>query len=228
MTELMVALDVPRKEEALRLTDSLQDKVRWFKIGLELFLSTGPDLVKRLKDRGLAVFLDLKFMDIPNTVAGAVQSSCNTGADMLTVHILGGKEMLESAVRSRNECGTATRIMGVTLLTSLDGSIVPWPEYRETSKIVEDLADTGEAVGLDGLVCSGADLSHLSKRFSGHLELLSPGIRFLKGEDDQKRIATPQNAAREGADYIVVGRPIIRAKDPLGEAESFLQAISET
>ncbi|MFP4168337.1 MAG: orotidine-5'-phosphate decarboxylase [Desulfonatronovibrionaceae bacterium] len=228
MTELVVALDFDREDRALAAAHSLRPSVRWFKVGLELFTAAGPGIVSRLKDMGCLVFLDLKFMDIPNTVYGAVKSACRLQVDMLTVHILGGTDMLASALRARNEYGQGPRIMGVTLLTSLDRASLAWPEVRSELEIVVDLADKGHGSGLDGLVCSGRELSHLSGRFPDNFEFVTPGIR-LPGRNeasDQKRVYTPQQAARDGADYIVVGRPVTRASDPRAAARDFLQTIT--
>ncbi|MFO7817073.1 MAG: orotidine-5'-phosphate decarboxylase [Thermodesulfobacteriota bacterium] len=227
MTELVVALDYSDANDALKIVRKLRRKVRWFKVGLELFTAQGPDMLRRLKDLDTRIFLDLKLLDIPNTVYGAVKNACDLEADMLTVHILGGGEMLASAIRARDNSRTSTRLMGVTLLTSLDGENLPWPDKRNTRVIVEDLAGKAYVSGLDGVVCSGAELPGLHDKYRGALKLLSPGIRLNAGNDDQKRICTPQNASRSGADYIVAGRPITAADNPEAATDSFLKAIAD-
>lgn len=228
MPEVVVALDFDREASALEAAQDLKHTIRWFKVGLELFTLAGPGIVRRLKEMGCSVFLDLKFMDIPNTVHGAVKSACELNVDMLTVHTLGGREMLRAALAARESSGKKTRIMGVTLLTSLDRDSLAWPDSRPSSEIVADLAELGRKSGLDGLVCSGRELSGLRGLFPTRFEFVTPGIRLPedgKG-DDQKRVFTPQEAARDGADYIVVGRPITRAEKPGAAAQSFLKAVA--
>jgi orotidine-5'-phosphate decarboxylase len=228
MPEIVVALDFDREERALKTAEELKKNINWFKVGLELFTIAGPGIVRRLKDMGCSVFVDLKFMDIPNTVHGAVKSVCELDADMLTVHILGGREMLGTALAARDFSGKKTRIMGVTLLTSLDRDSLAWPDSRPCSKIVADLAEQGRESGLDGLVCSGRELAGLRGLFPSGFEFVTPGIRLPedKKDDDQRRVFTPREAVRDGADYIVVGRPITRAEKPVAAAQSFLKAMA--
>jgi orotidine-5'-phosphate decarboxylase len=228
MPEIVVALDFDHEDRALRIAEELKKSINWFKVGLELFTIAGPGIVRRLKEMGCSVFVDLKFMDIPNTVHGAVKSACELDADMLTVHILGGREMLGEALAARNLSGKKTRIVGVTLLTSLDRGNLAWPDSRPCSEIVTDLAKQGRESGLDGLVCSGRELSGLRGLFPSDFEFVIPGIRLPEDEkdDDQKRVFTPGEAARDGADYIVVGRPITRAEKPVAAAQSFLEAMA--
>lgn len=219
---LIVALDVSTKEEALSLVKSLKDYVSLFKVGPVLFTRYGPEIVKEIKDFGSNVFLDLKLYDIPNTVAKTVKALKELKIAMFTVHISGGKEMLERAVEALNEkCekeGERPKIIGVTILTS---------EAEASSETIVKMANSAKDLGLDGIVCSPREVDKIRQHLGKELVVVTPGIR-PSGADlgDQKRVSTPKEALQSGSDYLVIGRPIIKSKDPLQVVKQILADIS--
>ncbi len=225
MAELVVALDFPQKKPALALARQLEGSVSWLKVGLELFTACGPKLITELKDSGFRVFLDLKFLDIPNTVAGAVTSACKLGADMLTIHITGGRDMVRAALEARDKTEKKCWLLGVTVLTSWNPKSFPWPESRSVKDVVTDFADKANNWQLDGVVCSGREVKYLKSRFP-HLQYITPGIRLGTEHDDQKRIVTPEQAVADGSDFLVVGRPVTQAPDPQKAAYFFIQKLT--
>ena len=218
----ILALDVADRGEALALLDRLGDALDWVKIGLRLFTAHGPDLVREIADRGYRVFLDLKLHDIPNTAAGAVESIARLPVELLTLHASGGREMLEWAARARDAHNPRLRLLGVTVLTSMDDAQLRALNVRASAaEQVLTLGDTALSGGADGLVCSPGELTPLRDRFGEAPVLVTPGIRPADSDrDEQKRVATPADAARDGADYIVVGRPVLRAADPAAAARA--------
>ncbi len=227
MAKLILALDTPSATEALGLVDRLGDEADFYKVGLELYTRAGPGIVSELHARGKRVFLDLKLHDIPNTVAGAVSAADDLGVELLTVHAAGGRPMLEAAHRAR---GGGLRLLGVTVLTSLaadDLGSVWGRSVDDVSAEVVRLADLVRASGLDGTVSSTAEVASLRARFGVDFLLVAPGIR-LAGTDkgDQKRVATPADAARAGADYLVIGRAVTSAPDPRGTLEAVLAEVA--
>ncbi len=223
---MIVALDVPTAAAAMALVDRLGDSVLWFKVGLELFTAEGPDVVRALTGRGKRVFLDLKLHDIPNTVAGAVRSVSRLGVDLLTVHAEGGPAMLRAAVSARNEVpDSALKLLGVTVLTSLDGT--EYPEvYRsvDARSRVEVFARAAREAGMDGVVASALELDALVAALPGEFLKVIPGIRPAgTGAGDQARTATPAAALRAGASHLVVGRAITAAPDPPAAALEVLR-----
>lgn len=218
----ILALDVADRGEALALLDRLGDALDWVKIGLRLFTAHGPDLVREIADRGYRVFLDLKLHDIPNTAAGAVESIARLPVELLTLHASGGREMLEWAARARDAHNPRLRLLGVTVLTSMDDAQLRALNVRASAaEQVLTLGDTALSGGADGLVCSPRELVSLRERFGEVPVLVTPGIRPADSDrDEQKRVATPADAARDGADYIVVGRPVLRAADPAAAARA--------
>lgn len=223
MAELIAALDVENGEKALRLASALRGVVGWLKIGLELFTARGPSAVRDLKRLGFNIFLDLKFYDIPNTVAAGVRSAAALEADMLTVHCQGGGRMCEAALRSAAKySGGRLLIFGVTVLTSFaDGDL---PGLNEPAQAYAmKLADLASQWGLPGVVCSGLEAEKIKSR-NPDLLCLCPGIRPSgSGGEDQRRVVAPARAVQAGADYLVVGRPITQAADPAKAAESILE-----
>jgi orotidine-5'-phosphate decarboxylase len=216
MSNLIVALDLPTAEDALDLVDALGEPARWFKVGAQLFTREGPGLVRELKDRDRRVFLDLKFHDIPHTVALAVESAAALGVDMLTLHASGGTAMMRAA---RDAIGTeGPTLVGVTLLTSLSPSDVEEVWGKELLSIRDDvarLAALAVDAGLDGVVSSALEVEALKRRHGSGFVVVTPGIRPAGGEaGDQSRVATPAEAVRAGSDFLVVGRPIHAAADP--------------
>jgi orotidine-5'-phosphate decarboxylase len=228
---LIVALDYPDAKKALDLVDRLEGATRWFKVGLELFVAEGNPLVAELQRRGYSIFLDLKFHDIPNTVASAVRSVARLGVQMLTVHAGGGPAMLAAAAEAAGEKGPI--LLAVTVLTSMDDAQLEATGVgRAASTQVEKLAGMAYASGVQGFVCSAVEVANLRNRLGSKPLLVIPGIRPEGAESgDQRRVATPGAAIAAGASYLVVGRPITRAADPSAAARSILaemQAASVT
>lgn len=226
---LIVALDVPTLKEAKMIIDELGDLAKHYKVGLQLFTRFGPTIIEILKNRKMGVFLDLKLHDIPNTVARAVEAIIDMDVDMFTVHALGGFEMMESAQKVIWESKSKKiLILGVTLLTSLDEAFLQ--DFLGVNKSMEsqilDLAGLVQSAGLGGVVASPKEVSLIKKQCGKDFIVVTPGIR-PKGarSDDQKRIETPDKAIANGADYIVVGRAIINAKDRKKAAESIIEDI---
>lgn len=222
MAELVVALDLSDAAEALRLADSLTGIVPWVKVGLELHSHAGPALLRPLKERGFKVFLDLKMFDIPNTVSHAVRAA-GADADMLTIHTLGGERMCRAALEAAGQCDSPPLIFGVTVLTSFAPGELPGYD-GDLRELAADLAVKGRAWGLDGVVCSGHEAAAVKARCGAAFRCLTPGIRpAAAGDDDQRRVMTPAQAVQAGADYLVVGRPILRAPDPAAAARAIVE-----
>ena len=226
---LIVALDFRSAEPALALVDHLGPRCRWVKVGLELFCAAGSPLVHQLRQRGLQVFLDLKLHDIPNTVAGAVRSVAPSGADLLTVHAIGGRAMLQAAVAAADQHPGDLKLLAVTVLTSVDDAALN--EVGVPTSPRDQVLRLGELAlraGVPGLVCSAEEVSHLRERFGPDVLLVVPGIRSTgAAEGDQRRVATPAAAIRAGASMLVVGRPITQAPDPAAAFASILQEIAQ-
>jgi orotidine-5'-phosphate decarboxylase len=209
--KLVVALDVETVDEARKFIDKLYPAVKMFKVGSQLFTSCGPEIVELITKKGAEVFLDLKFHDIPNTVKKAVESAAKLKVFMLTVHLSGGKEMLQAAADVPNR----PKIVGVTVLTS--------QREDNTSSRVLELARLAKNSGLDGVVCSVAETAMIKKELGRDFLVVNPGIRPKDSSaNDQKRVATPKEAIDAGADFIVMGRPILEAKDPLKLIEGLI------
>jgi orotidine-5'-phosphate decarboxylase len=228
-TQLIVALDVSTLAEARSLVRELRGIVKFFKIGSELFTAAGPAAVKMVLRHGGQVFLDLKFHDIPNTVARAVDLAARQGVSMLTVHASGGEAMLRAAAEaSRATRGkSAPLVLGVTVLTSLDRRTLKQTGVPRTPELqAQLLARLARRAGVGGLVCSPLELRRLRALAGKQMKLVAPGIRPLAAaSDDQLRISTPAEAARAGADYIVAGRPVIAAADPRAAAQAIQQEL---
>lgn len=215
MDNLIVALDLPTAAEALVLVDELGDAAEYFKVGAQLFTRAGPALVKELKDRDKRVFLDLKYHDIPNTVARAVEAAAEIGVDMLTLHASGGTAMMRAG---RDATGTdGPKLVAVTLLTSFTGSDIEEVWDKELRSIRDDVARLSALAadaGLDGVVSSALEVEAVKRRHGGDFIVVTPGIRPTGAEaGDQARTATPAEAIRAGADYLVIGRPVHAAED---------------
>ncbi len=229
---IFVALDVPDAETALGLVDQLKNVVGGFKIGSELFTATGPDFVRRVRGTGAAVFLDLKYHDIPNTVAKAVASAVRLDVQMLTVHASGGTEMMkaaeESAVAAAAKLGRpAPLVLGVTVLTSMDSNELDELGIEaNVAKHVNRLAGLAVKAGLRGLVCSALEIAGLRQTLPPSMRLVTPGIRPADSvKDDQKRTLTPKEALDAGSNWLVIGRPIYAAPNPRSAAEAILASL---
>jgi orotidine-5'-phosphate decarboxylase len=225
---LIVALDAPSAAAAFELAERLDGACQWFKVGLELFTAAGPAVVEKLSARGHSVFLDLKFHDIPNTVAGAVRSAASLGVRLITLHGSGGPAMLEAARSALAGLADPPELLAVTVLTSLDAAQLRAVGVERTpAEQVELLARTGMAAGLRGFVCSSQEVTALRALTGPEGVLVVPGIRPTGGElADQKRTATPAAALKAGASYLVVGRPITQAANPAEAAAAILQEMS--
>jgi orotidine-5'-phosphate decarboxylase len=224
--KLVVALDVKSYEEAENLVGKLSPFAGWFKIGSVMFTREGPKVCQMIKDSGAGLFLDLKYHDIPNTVSGAVTSAAALGADMLTVHLSGGQAMLEAAVRAREDAGRKDMIIvGVTVLTHLtfEDFHSLFVTERSTKETVLALAKLANQCGLNGVVASAKELPLIRRHLGPDFTVVTPGIRMADAAgDDQVRIVTPRRAIEDGASYIVVGRPIIAAPDPVDACRQIL------
>jgi len=226
---LIVALDLPNAHSALALVANLENTCQWFKVGLELFTATGPSIVEALAHRGHSIFLDLKFHDIPNTVAGAVRSAASLGVRIVNVHAAGGPVMLAAARDALHGLADPPELLAVTMLTSIDQaqtSAIGLP--RSPAEQVSLLARMALDAGIHGFVCSPQEVATL-RALTGPSGILAvPGIRPADAAlGDQKRIATPAEALRQGASYLVVGRPITHAPDPAQAAAAILQEMAE-
>ena len=212
--KIIVALDLPSVDAARKLIKSLGDDVSWYKIGLQLFGLGGPAFVQEVKASGAKIFLDLKFHDIPNTVQSAVESACTLGVDMLTIHLSGGSEICQAAVKGRGT--NSTLILGVTVLTShTEATLSEIGINRSISQQVISLAALAKSTGITGLIASPLELEPLRNEFGDCFVIVTPGVRpDWSAAGDQKRFTTPAEAIRLGADYLVIGRPITASPDP--------------
>lgn len=222
--DLILVLDAPSPRELAPVLKRLAGTVGWVKVGLEMFTACGPDCVKEVADLGYKVFLDLKLHDIPNTVAKAVESTAKLPIGMLTLHTSGGREMMSWAVKAQRQCAPDVLLLGVTVLTSMSAAhlqevgVAGSPEAQ-----VVRLGQLAAEAGLRGLVCSPLEITPLRSVLPADITLVTPGIRPRDAAaDDQSRVMTPADAARAGANFLVVGRPIFKAPDPVAAARSIL------
>jgi orotidine-5'-phosphate decarboxylase len=243
---IIAALDVPSAEQAWKLAEQIAPAVGAFKIGKELFVAAGPDIVKKIRATGASVFLDLKFHDIPNTVAKAIASATRLDVQMTTIHTSGGSEMMRAAEKSAQETAkslglSVPLVLGVTVLTSsTNETLAETGCEADTEKQVLRLAQLAVKSGLRGLVCSPLEISALRKVLPPHVQLVTPGIRSGAGilpaagpagslshipADDQKRTLSPREAIQAGASWLVIGRPIYAAENPRAAAEKILESI---
>ena len=226
---IIVPLDVPDAAGALALAARLDPKLCRVKVGKELFVSEGPDVVARLQERGFEVFLDLKFHDIPNTVAGACRAAARLGVWMMNVHASGGEAMLRAAREAVASVARPPILIAVTILTSLSEDDLARVGFMGSmNENVERLARLARVCGLDGVVCSAQEAPLLRKATGDDFVLVTPGIR-LAGDaaHDQSRIVTPEQAVRLGSNYLVIGRSITGSRDPAGVLESIRASLDE-
>ncbi len=225
---LILALDTGDKKEFVSMLDRLSGAIKWVKIGAYPFTKFGPQSVEWAKNRGYKVFLDMKFHDIPNTVSNAVRVSFDMGVDMLTIHTMGGFAMMEAAAKEAWNSENQPIVLGVTVLTSLDNAFLKETlgASRTLEEEVEFLANIAKSAGLSGVVSSPNEASLIRKTCGDDFIIVTPGIR-LEGDssDDQKRIATPESALKNGADYIVVGRSITKSDNPIKTVETIIERI---
>jgi len=231
---ILVALDVPTAAEALTVADTLRGAVGGYKIGSQLFTAAGPDIVRTFVDRGDPVFLDLKFHDIPNTVAGAVSSATELGVWMVNVHASGGAAMLTAARRAADESAARTGrkaplVIAVTVLTSMDAPTLAGVGVPSTplDQVIR-LATLAQNAGLDGVVASPQEIAAIRSACGSGFAIVTPGIRggsAASGPDDQHRTSTPAGAVSAGSSYLVIGRPITAASDPRAAALAILDEV---
>lgn len=226
--DLILVLDAPSPRTIAPILKRLSGTVRWAKVGLEMFTACGPDCVREVADLGFDVFLDLKLHDIPNTVAKAVESTAALPIKMLTLHTSGGREMMAWAVKAQQQYAPQLRLLGVTVLTSMSArqlnetGVNASPENQ-----VVRLGRLAVDAGLRGLVCSPLEIAPLRAVLPDEVALVTPGIRPRDARaDDQTRVMTPAEAARAGANFIVVGRPIFKAPDPVAAASAILAELT--
>ncbi len=221
--DLIIALDVPNAEAMEAKLQELPDFVEWYKVGLEIFCAEGPAALEPLKRRGKKIFLDLKLHDIPRTVGHAVKTAAAHGVNLMTVHAVGGRAMLEEAAKAAAECDNPPKLVAVTTLTSLgQDDFVELGINRTVSEQALELGRLAISSGIDGLVTSAHEAKVLRAEFPDAL-LVVPGIRMPEGDvGDQKRVATPSFAVEQGATHLVVGRPIVQAEDPVAAATAII------
>ena len=217
-SRIIVALDYPSADTALQLVGQLSPELCRLKVGKELFTRAGPQLVESLVGQGFDVFLDLKFHDIPNTVASACHAAADLGVWMLNVHALGGARMLEAAREGVSRAGYSPLLIAVTILTSMDETDLASVGLAGSPlENVMRLARLAQQSGLDGIVCSSREVTSLRAELDRDFRLVTPGIRPAGSQaDDQRRIMTPVDAVTNGSDYLVIGRPVTQADDPVG------------
>lgn len=227
--KIIVALDYANAKEALALVDRLDPTLCKLKVGKELFTAAGPQLVEKLVNKSFPVFLDLKFHDIPNTVSKACEAAANLGVWMLNVHASGGKAMMEAALEGVNKSEHHPYLIAVTVLTSSNQSVLD--EIGVANKVEDQvlrLANLTASAGLHGVVCSAMEAELLRKHLPKEFLLVTPGIRPANvNANDQSRVVSPQDALNSGASYLVIGRPITQAPDPLHALETIAQSIAQ-
>lgn len=226
---ICIALDFPTRAEVLAMAQRVAGSVGWLKVGLEAFVAEGPGLVAEVAKTGAKVFLDLKLHDIPATVAGAVAAAARSGAAMVNVHASGGRAMLEAA-REAADRAKLPRLIAVTLLTSLDAkALADLPMAGYSEGIARRLAVLAKECGLDGVVCAATDLAAIREACGTDFFTVVPGIRPAgEGVRDQKRVATPAAALRDGAGLLVIGRPVTAAPDPTAALKKILAEVGTT
>ena len=228
MNRVIIPLDVSSVSGALALVDQLGDEADFYKIGFELYTRGGLEVVRELVSRDKRVFLDIKLHDIPNTVARAVEAASDLGVDLLTLHASGGQRMMEAAAEARSG---HLKLLGVTVLTSMTTDEMASVWGRKISLVRDEvfrLANLGKEAGLDGIVSSALEASWIRQKIGPSFLIVTPGIRPAgSSSDDQNRVATPREAVRNGADFLVIGRPITRADDPSAAFAAVLKEIEE-
>lgn len=226
---IIVALDFPDAKGAVAFSQRLDPQQCRVKVGKELYTTAGPSLVEQLQRAGFGVFLDLKFHDIPNTVGGACAAAAQLGVWMVNVHALGGRPMMEAAREAVARAAKPPKLLAVTLLTSMSAAdMADVGMSGGPQDAVARLARLAQSAGLDGVVCSAQEAAGLRRQCGRDFLLVTPGIRPAEaGQDDQQRVATPRAAIADGADYLVIGRPITRAADPLAALRAIQAEIAK-
>lgn len=229
-SNLIVALDFPARAQAMELVQKIDPSLCALKVGSEMFTALGPDFIQELTMKGYKIFLDLKFHDIPNTVAQACLSAAKMGVWMINLHASGGLAMMKAAAAALDSCEQPRPLLiAVTVLTSMDSNELPAIGIEHSAEQqVTRLAMLAKQAGLDGVVCSAHEVQMVKQQCGAQFLTVTPGIR-LPGDamDDQSRVMTPENATRLGSDYLVIGRPVTRASDPVKTIHSILNSYSK-
>ena len=224
-SRVIVALDVPRAADIKPLVTQVPNEIEWYKVGLELFISEGHEAIQILTDMGKQIFLDLKLHDIPRTVAHAVNAAASHGVGLLTIHATGGRAMLTAAAEAAAAAGTnQPKLLAITTLTSLDQQdLTDIGVQRQLTEQTLELGKMAVSCGIDGLVCSPLEVSQFREALGESTILVTPGVRPAGAElGDQKRVSTPAEAVRAGSNFLVIGRPIVKADDPGAAARAIL------
>ena len=229
---IILALDDTNFDKIFDLANQLSPYIAYFKLGLEFYSKFGPDGISKFTNAKLPIFLDLKLHDIPNTIAKSVSELCKLNISMLTIHISGGKKMLEAAINARNEIDKNVMLLGVTILTSLDNQDIESIGFKNNlNQQVINLFKIANNVKLDGVVSSAAEVTELSKINNNNLKFITPGIRLekeilSKNISDQKRVITPKQAILNGSNYLVIGRTITNSNDPINMCKKIADDIT--
>ncbi|MFN4226918.1 MAG: orotidine-5'-phosphate decarboxylase [Candidatus Ratteibacteria bacterium] len=228
MGKLIVALDLVDKKRIYELIERLGDNIDFYKVGIIPYLTCGDEIIKKLKKEGKKIFLDFKFFDIPNTVKNASRIIFEKEIDMFTVHLMAGQQMIKSIIEIKKELKSETKIIGVSILTSFTEKDIDFLNMNtKIDKLVEKLVDYGYKWGIDGVVCSGQELEMIRRKYKPPFLIIVPGVRIdeKNEKDDQKRIITPEQAIKKGADFIVIGRPVYENPEPEKVVEKILSEI---
>ena len=225
ISPIIIALDLDY-EDSLEFAKKIDPKHCRLKVGSQLFTQKGPQIIEELSILGFDIFLDLKFHDIPNTVASAVEVASEMGVWMLNVHTSGGSKMMEAARLAANKSANPPLVVGVTILTSLNQADMNELGVKSISNQINDLASLAHKSSLDGIVCSAGDVKNIKSLLGEDFLTITPGIRSINApKDDQSRVSSAKQAIEDGSDYLVIGRPITRSSDPLKSLEIFLKEI---
>lgn len=225
ISPIIIALDLDY-EDSLEFAKKIDPEHCRLKVGSQLFTQKGPQIIEELSALGFDIFLDLKFHDIPNTVASAVEVASEMGVWMLNVHTSGGSKMMEAARLAANKSVNPPLVIGVTILTSLNQADMNELGVKSISNQINDLASLAHKSSLDGIVCSAGDVKNIKSLLGEDFLTITPGIRSINApKDDQSRVSSAKQAIEDGSDYLVIGRPITRSSDPLKSLEIFLKEI---
>ena len=225
ISPIIIALDLDY-EDSLEFAKKIDPEHCRLKVGSQLFTQKGPQIIEELSMLGFDIFLDLKFHDIPNTVASAVEVAAEMGVWMLNVHTSGGSKMMEAARQAANKSANPPLVIGVTILTSLNQADMNELGVKSISNQINDLASLAHKSSLDGIVCSAGDVKNIKSLLGEDFLTITPGIRSINApKDDQSRVSSAKQAIEDGSDYLVIGRPITRSSDPLKSLEIFLKEI---
>ena len=225
ISPIIIALDLDY-EDSLEFAKKIDPEHCRLKVGSQLFTQKGPQIIEELSALGFDIFLDLKFHDIPNTVASAVEVASEMGVWMLNVHTSGGSKMMEAARLAANKSANPPLVIGVTILTSLNQEDMNELGVKSISNQINDLASLAHKSSLDGIVCSAGDVKNIKSLLGEDFLTITPGIRSINApKDDQSRVSSAKQAIEDGSDYLVIGRPITRSSDPLKSLEIFLKEI---